>query len=98
MRSWFFSRVALVLEDLASGRVKNIDESVARLGGGADVDKALVERARVLVNERAEFVRARGKESVGPLMGVLMKEFRGKVDGQQVSRTLEQEVERFLSN
>lgn len=88
--------IPLVLEDLASGRVKSIEEALAKVGGGADVAMELSKRARGLVEERADFIRARGKESVGPLMGVLMKEFRGKVDGQLVSRTLEEEVTRLL--
>lgn len=88
--------IAIVLEDIAAGRAKDVQAALAKLTDGTDVAKALAERARGLVAERAEFVRSRGKESVGPLMGVLMKEFRGKVDGQLVSRTLEQEVTRLL--
>jgi glutamyl-tRNA(Gln) amidotransferase subunit E len=57
---------------------------------------ALQRRAREIVSERADFVRQRGLESVGPLMGILMKEFRGKVEGGQVSQALQVEVERLL--
>ncbi|MBI2076918.1 MAG: Glu-tRNA(Gln) amidotransferase subunit GatE [Euryarchaeota archaeon] len=88
--------VALVLEEVAAGRAKGVEEAVTRLGLGGGAEAALAERARAIVGERADFVRERGAESVGPLMGLLMKEFRGKVDGGQVSRALAKEVDRLL--
>lgn len=88
---------ALVLEEVAAGRASNVEDAIARVAGGADVEADLAARARALVQERADFVRSRGKASAGPLMGELMKEFRGKVDGGVVSRTLDAELERFLS-
>ncbi len=50
-----------------------------------------------VVEEREEFVRQRGMGALGPLMGVVMKEVRGSVDGQLVSRALKREIERRLS-
>lgn len=86
-----------VLTALCSGRAKRIEEAVRQLGlGGLDASQ-VVARARALVEERADFVRTRGLESVGPLMGILMQEFRGKVDGGVISATLRNEVERFLA-
>jgi len=41
-----------------------------------------------LVVERSEFVREEGLHAVGPLMGVLMKDLRGKMSGEEVSRML----------
>ncbi|MHC1626186.1 MAG: Glu-tRNA(Gln) amidotransferase subunit GatE [Methanoculleaceae archaeon] len=55
-------------------------------------------RARDMVNEREEFVRQRGRGALGPLMGVLMKEFRGRVDGKAASRVLGEEIERLLNS
>ena len=88
--------LALVLEEIAAGRAATVDVAAQNLGLAGGAEEALVKRARALVNERADFVRQRGAESVGPLMGVLMKEFRGKVDGNQVSQALAREVELFL--
>jgi len=35
---------------------------------------------------------------VGPLMGVAMKELRGKVDGELINRLLVEKVKRILEN
>jgi glutamyl-tRNA(Gln) amidotransferase subunit E len=50
--------------------------------------------ARVL-RERETFVRERGKEALGPLMGVVMAEVRGRVDGKLVSEALKRGLEKF---
>jgi len=50
--------------------------------------------ARVL-KEREGFVKERGKAALGPLMGVVMAEVRGRVDGKLVSEALKRGMERF---
>ena len=50
--------------------------------------------ARVL-KEREGFVKERGKAALGPLMGVVMAEVRGRVDGKLVSEALKRGMERM---
>jgi glutamyl-tRNA(Gln) amidotransferase subunit E len=86
-----------VLEALAAGNATTLEEAI-RQTGLASVDRAQVEaRARTLVQERIEFVRQRGEASAGPLMGVLMQEFRGRVDGNVINQVLKSEIERALA-
>jgi len=54
----------------------------------------LIER---VVTERSEFVREEGLHAVGPLMGVLMKDLRGKMSGKEVSRMLRERIEAHLN-
>jgi glutamyl-tRNA(Gln) amidotransferase subunit E len=80
-----------------------------RIAGGVPPDKAIAEcaptisradlliLARRIVGERTAFVRERGKGALGPLMGVLMAEVRGSVDGKLVSSVLREEIDRLLS-
>lgn len=49
-----------------------------------------------IVGERKEFVKERGKASLGPLMGVVMEHVRGSVDGREVSAALRREIDRVL--
>jgi len=49
--------------------------------------------ARVL-RERESFVRERGNAALGPLMGVVMAEVRGRVDGKLVSEALKRGLEK----
>ncbi len=54
-------------------------------------------RVEAIVREREAFVRERGKGAMGPLMGEVMKEFKGQVDGAELSRLLGEAIDRVLS-
>ncbi|HEX2065497.1 MAG TPA: hypothetical protein VHI93_01660 [Candidatus Thermoplasmatota archaeon] len=44
--------------------------------------------------ERADFVRARGLAAMGPLMGPVMAQLRGKADGALIAERLKLALER----
>jgi len=49
-----------------------------------------------VVSNRLEFVKERGMGSMGPLMGLVMKECGGAADGKQVSALLREEIMRHV--
>jgi glutamyl-tRNA(Gln) amidotransferase subunit E len=48
---------------------------------------------RKIIAERHDFVAQKGMGALGPLMGVVMKEVRGSVDGKVVSEILKKEID-----
>ncbi len=86
-----------ILKNLAANPEKSVGEIVTELGLKTmrieDVEKFI----EAVVMERADFVRNRGLRAISPLMGVVMKELRGKVDGKLVSEMLENTIKKFLS-
>lgn len=87
--------VSDILREVAGGRPA-ADAISSCTGAVSDGD--LHTRAREVVEEREQFVRERGMGALGPLMGILMKEFRGRVDGGEVSRVLGEEIRQFLQS
>ncbi len=71
-----------------------VDEAISRAGLEGVDDEAVKEVIRRVADEREDFIREKGPGAVGPLMGVVMKEFRGKVDGKKLSVLLKEEIER----
>ncbi len=70
----------------------------AKAAGLAGVDQVGVEEVVVgIVAEKEAFVRERGEAALGPLMGIAMKELRGKADGALVSSVLKREIDRILA-
>jgi glutamyl-tRNA(Gln) amidotransferase subunit E len=51
-----------------------------------------------IISERMDFVRERGISATAPLMGVVMKKLRGKVDGMKVELTLRKRIEEILKS
>ncbi|MHC1631381.1 MAG: Glu-tRNA(Gln) amidotransferase subunit GatE [Methanotrichaceae archaeon] len=69
----------------------------AEAAGLIGVDQSRVEDVvHQVVAEKEEFIRERGERAQGPLMGLAMKELRGKADGGLVSSILKSEIEKLL--
>ncbi|WP_290597954.1 MULTISPECIES: Glu-tRNA(Gln) amidotransferase subunit GatE [unclassified Archaeoglobus] len=81
------------LKILAENPSASGEEVLKKLGSAEDVDEFI----RKLVEERADFVRERGEGAFKPLMGLVMKEFRGKVDGKVVAEKLRKAIEEKIS-
>lgn len=70
----------------------------AEAAGLAGVDQGGVEDVVVgIVAEKEAFVRERGEAALGPLMGLAMKELRGKADGALISAILKREIDKLLA-
>jgi glutamyl-tRNA(Gln) amidotransferase subunit E len=98
------------LREVASGRVakealpellrkgaegKGVEEAMAELGLERVGPEELEERVREVVSSHVELVRERGEGAARPLMGILMKSLRGRVDGKVVSELLLREIRRM---
>lgn len=91
-----FAKEALpaVLKELAKG--SSVDQAVSSLGLGSLDHGDAAEIIDAIIMERADFVREKGEGAVGPLMGVAMKELRGKVDGKKAADLLRERIQVFL--
>lgn len=59
-------------------------------------EKDIRELVRSILEEKADFIREKGSHAAKPLMGLVMKELRGKADGKLVSKIVMEELEKFL--
>ncbi|MCL2334325.1 MAG: Glu-tRNA(Gln) amidotransferase subunit GatE [Candidatus Methanoplasma sp.] len=91
-----FSKEALpsLLREIAEGT--EIKEAVCKLGLEAvDCGEASKIIASI-IKEREEFVRSKGMDAIGPLMGPVMAALRGKIDGKQANELLAQEIKKLM--
>ncbi|MDG6250250.1 GAD domain-containing protein, partial [Methanocalculus sp.] len=82
-----------ILRALAGG--SPLEEAILSVGPTFSVSdlESLIEG---IVTERAEFIRDRGMAALGPVMGVVMKEVRGRIDGQIVADVLKRSIEKRI--
>jgi glutamyl-tRNA(Gln) amidotransferase subunit E len=50
-------------------------------------------KIELIVRDKIELVRAQGERAFKPLMGIVMKELRGKADGKLISKLLKEKME-----
>lgn len=88
------------IPDILRCMIKNpdytLEKAIESCGLVAADTKKIEEIARKVVSERIDFVKQRGLDSIGPLMGIVMKELRGKVDGKTINEILRKEIEKVI--
>ena len=86
-----------LLETMATNPGQSASEA-AKAAGLIGIDQAGVEEVVAgIVAEKEALVRERGEAALGPLMGLAMKELRGKADGALISAALKREIDRILA-
>ncbi|HIJ16829.1 MAG TPA: Glu-tRNA(Gln) amidotransferase subunit GatE [Thermoplasmata archaeon] len=89
------------IPELLSWMLKNDMWDVARASDSLGVVSVEVDDVRAVcdrvVKEREAFIKQRGEGALGPLMGIVMKELRGKVDGKVISEVLNERIRQLLS-
>jgi glutamyl-tRNA(Gln) amidotransferase subunit E len=56
--------------------------------GSENIEEDVKHFIDILIKEKNEFVKERGLGAIGPLMGPVMSEFRGKIDGAKINALL----------
>ncbi|MDP2796178.1 MAG: Glu-tRNA(Gln) amidotransferase subunit GatE [Methanoregula sp.] len=94
-----------------SGRAAKeaIPDLLRSIAAGSPVDAALAQLApaisradletivKKIIATRSDFVKEKGKAALGPLMGLVMEEVRGSVDGKLVCEILLREIDAALT-
>jgi len=84
-----------ILRAIASGM--SLDAALSRLVPAVSAEE-LGSIIRKIVAARRSFIEEKGKTALGPLMGIVMEEVRGSVDGRIVSGILKKEIDAALAN
>lgn len=84
-----------ILKFLTNQPEKSVERAIEEIGLGVDKGEVEVLIADI-VNSKKDFIRDKGARAVAPLMGIVMKELRGKVDGKVINKLLEEKVKGVL--
>jgi glutamyl-tRNA(Gln) amidotransferase subunit E len=88
------------IQDLLTALAKEpeltVQEAILKLGLST-FDPAEVENfIKKMIREKGDFIKQKGPAALGPLMGIVMKEYRGTVDGKILSQMLKKELDTFI--
>ena len=87
-----------ILKYLAQNSDASIGKAIVACGLGITDEEDIVKIVKRIVSERKKFVKEREAGALGPLMGLVMKELRGKADGKVISKILSNEIQKIISS
>ena len=102
----------LLFEKVSKGIIakEGIEEVLKRVSKGEDIEKVISEFSsennssdvefaiEKIILEKRDFIIEKGDRAISPLMGLCMKEFRGKVDGSLINKILKEKIEEILKS
>jgi glutamyl-tRNA(Gln) amidotransferase subunit E len=85
-----------LLKYLTKNPKSSVSDALTKMGLGKVNDEEIRGIIKGVVSSRKSFIQEQGERAVGGLMGVAMKELRGKADGKLVRSILLEEIKKVL--
>lgn len=86
-----------LLTSLAKEPELTVQQAISNLGLSAFDPEEVENFIKKMVREKGDFIIDKGPAALGPLMGIVMKEYRGTVDGKILSQMLKKEIDNFIN-
>ncbi|MFB3113581.1 MAG: GatB/YqeY domain-containing protein, partial [Nitrosopumilaceae archaeon] len=90
--------IEIIFESIMAGKAKSVEEVIQKVSlGNIDEDK-LNKILDEIIQKNSELIKKQGQRSIGPIMGIVMKELRGKADGETINKLLNKKINLELNN
>ena len=90
-----FVEGAIVKEGIPNALIQSSNNEEVKTNSG-NIDNEVNEFINHLISEKDEFIKENGMRAVGALMGLVMSEFRGKMDGGDINKLLMEKIKEKL--
>jgi len=90
-----FKNGVLVKEGIPNALIQSSNNEEIEINSG-NIDNEVRNFINDLIKEKEQFIKERGMGAVGALMGPVMSEFRGKMDGGDINKILMEKIKEIL--
>lgn len=90
--------IGSVLDFFSKNPGEDVSEAISELGIEKADEKDVRSKVREVVEDKEEIVKEQKMHAKGALMGVLMKELKGKVSGSKLNELLKEEINRIIED
>ena len=88
--------IEIIFESIMSGKSNTVEDAM-KASSIETVDESDLEKIiQEIVDKNEQLIKNQKERAIGPLMGIVMKELRGKASGETVSRILMKSIQKKL--
>ena len=88
--------IEIIFENIMSGKSKTIQEAMKNTAIETVNESDLEEIIKKIVEKNQDMIKNQKERAIGPLMGIAMKELRGKASGETVNNLLLKNINKIL--
>ncbi len=90
--------IEIILQDIMSGKSKTPEEAMKNASIESISEGDLEKIIEDIVNKNQEIIKNQKERAAGPLMGIVMKELRGKASGETINGILLKNIKKTIEN
>jgi len=90
--------VEIIFENIMNGKSQTIEEAMKNASIEAVDESELEKICHQVVEDSQEIIKNQKERAIGPLMGIAMKELRGKASGETINKLLLKNIKNKLEN
>jgi glutamyl-tRNA(Gln) amidotransferase subunit E len=90
--------IEIIFENIMSGKSKIIEDAIKNTSIDNVSKEELEKIIENIVKNNKEIIQNQKERAVSPLMGIAMKELRGKISGEVINSILLEKIKKFLEN
>ncbi|WP_428326173.1 Glu-tRNA(Gln) amidotransferase subunit GatE [Nitrosopumilus sp.] len=90
--------VEIIFENIMNGKSQTIEEAMKNASIEAVDESELEKICHQVVENNQEIIKNQKERAIGPLMGIAMKELRGKASGETINKLLLKNIKNKLEN
>ena len=90
--------IEMILENIMAGKSKTAEEAIKNASIESINEEDLEKIIKGIVNKNEGIIKNQKERAMGPLMGIVMKELRGKASGEIISNLLSKNIKEKLEN
>jgi glutamyl-tRNA(Gln) amidotransferase subunit E len=90
--------IQMIFENIMSGKSKTIEDAIRNTSVETMSKEEFEKIIEDIVVSNKEIIQNQKERAISPLMGIVMKELRGKVSGEMVNNLLLEKIKKFLEN
>jgi glutamyl-tRNA(Gln) amidotransferase subunit E len=90
--------IEMIFETIMAGKSSTVEEAIKNTSIET-LDEAKIEQIiEKIINENKEIIQNQKERAVGPLMGIAMKDLRGKASGEMINNLLLKKIKKILES
>ena len=89
--------IEIIFEQIMSGKALTVEEAIQKASLSTFTEEELEKICDIIIEKNLHLIDSQETRSIGPLMGIVMKQTRGKASGEKVNLLLQKKIEEHLN-
>ena len=89
--------IEIIFEQIMSGKALSVEEAIEKTALSTLSEEELEQICKSVIEKNHNLINSQEARAIGPIMGIVMKQTRGKASGEKVNLLLQKKIKEYLN-